>query len=288
MKLRFLLSLLVVLAANVCLSQSEVVVQNNKENRFFITWGYNRAYYNASDINFKGAGYDFTLEQARAVDMPEKFDPAVYLNPTQLTIPQFNFRIGYYFRKNTAISAGWDHMKYRLITNQTLRISGYIDEEQYHQPEYTGQFNHDYIKYSPAFMDYHHSDGFNYIRFALEQRLPFWQSANGKVVACMNGALSVGAMMPWTDFTFFGERNRNKPHFAGYGGSVLAGARIEFTPHFFLQINAQAGRCNMPDIVLELPKDSRASQKISFFERSWALGGYFGFKRPVRIGSKYD
>lgn len=251
----------------------------HKQNALFFTWGYNRAYYNKSDIHFKGDGYDFTLHNVRADDMPEKFDPAVYFNPTQLTVPQFNFRLGYYFKKNLAISIGWDHMKYRLTSTQLVEIDGYIDEEKYVNEEYTGTFAHNYILYTPRFMDYHHSDGFNFIRVALEKRMPFYTSKNTKFSAAFNGAFSLGAVMPWTDFTFFGTRHRNKPHFAGYGASVHTGVRFEILKHLFIQVNAQVGWTNLTDIMLEDHLPSRASQKISFIERSWALGCYIPWRK---------
>lgn len=264
---------------------------DSKKGQLYITWGYNRAFYNKSDIHFQGDGYDFTLEKARADDMPEKFDPEVYFNLTQLTIPQFNFRMGYYFGKNTCFSAGWDHMKYRLVTTQLLRINGYIDSEKYPSDlgngyQYSGNFDHDYILYNPGFMDYHHSDGFNYIRFSLEHRVPFWKSKNEKMTAALNAAISAGAMMPWTDWTFFGERNRNNLHIAGYAGSISLGARFEFFKYYFIQGNAQLGRSFMPDIVLELPKPSRASQNITFFEGSWAVGGYIPLIKTKKTDDK--
>ena len=265
--------------------------KDSKKGQLYITWGYNRAFYNKSDIHFKGEGYDFTLEKARADDMPERFDPEVYFNITSLTIPQFNFRAGYYFSKNTCFSAGWDHMKYRLVTTQLLKINGYIDSEKYPADlgngyQYSGNFNHEYILYNPGFMDYHHSDGFNYVRFSLEHRVPFWKSKNEKITAALNAAVSAGAMLPWTDWTFFGERNRNKLHIAGYAGSVSLGARLEFFKYYFIQGNAQLGRSIMPDILLEIPKASRASQNITFFEGSWAVGGYIPLVKADKTATK--
>jgi hypothetical protein len=252
---------------------------NHKQHQLFISWGYNRAYYNESDIHFKGEGFDFTLKNARAEDMPEEFSPEVYFNPGQFTVPQFNFRAGYYFGKNTAISMGWDHMKYHLIGTQLLKIDGHIDEEKYFNPVYTGNFNDEYILYNSSFMNYHHSDGFNFIRVALEQRIPFWQSVNKKHVLAMNASASIGAFLPWTDFTFFGTQHRNKPHLAGYGASLHAGFRYEFFRYFFLQGTAQFGWSNLVDIMLEDHLPSRAEQKITFIERAWAIGGYIPLQR---------
>ncbi|MEY3399513.1 MAG: hypothetical protein RL220_2107 [Bacteroidota bacterium] len=250
-----------------------------KDGHLFITWGYNRAFYDNSDIHFQGDGYDFTLFDAKAQDMPEEFDTKVYLNPGQLTIPQFNFRVGYYIKPDLAISLGWDHMKYRLITTQLVRIDGYISEEKYFDEAYTGTFNDEYILYSGRFMDFHHSDGFNFIRAAIEKRKALFSDKSGLNVLAFNGAASVGVMMPWTDFTFFGERYRNWAHVAGYGVSLSAGLRYEFLRHFFFQVNAQVGYTHLPDILLEDEKPSRAEQKIVFFERSFALGGYIPLVR---------
>jgi len=247
---------------------------SNREGQFFITWGYNRAYYNKSTIHFQGEHYDFTLHNARAEDIPESWDPGVYLNPLQFTVPQFNFRVGYYFNENTAISGGWDHMKYHLVPHQLVSISGDIDDEYYFNPEYTGHFDHENIWYTPQFMDYHHSDGFNFIRIALERRVALWSSHNQKFMLSYNGTVSAGVMMPWTDFTFFGVNHRNKPHVAGYGFSGCSAVRFEFLEYLFLQLNMQLGWCDLRDIMLEDHLSSRAQQKITFFERDFSIGGY--------------
>lgn len=254
---------------------------NSKKGQIFVTWGYNRAYYNKSDVHFKGEGYDFTLFNVDAKDMPEKFGK-VYFQPRYFTVPQFNFRAGYYFGENTAISMGWDHMKYHIIQTQSVFLDGYIDPNKYNAPNYTGTYNYSPFLYEPRFMDFHHSDGFNFIRAAIEQRIPFYQSASGNHVFAMNASASLGALLPWTDFTFLGTNHRNRLHFAGYGASVHAGFRYEFFKYFFLQVAAQVGWSNLPDIMLEDELPSRASQKIVFIERSWALGGYIPLKKQKK------
>lgn len=266
----------------IVLAQNSATTADSKEGSFYLTWGYNRAFYKPSDIHFQGDGYDFTLLQARAEDMPEKFSK-VYFDLSQFTVPQFQFRLGYYFSKNTAVSAGWDHMKYHLIPVQLVSISGYIDSVKYKGEEITGSFDNTPILYTGEFMDFHHSNGFNFIRVAIEQRLPFWSGMNGKLTAAMNASASVGAMVPWTDFTFFGSRHLNKLHLSGYGASLSAAFRIEFLRHLFLQLSAQAGWCNMPDILLEDNLPSRASQQITFLERSWSIGGYIPSRRKGKI-----
>ena len=244
----------------------------NKEHRFYITWGYNRAFYEESDIHFKGDGFDFTLYDVQAQDLPEPFDTKVYLNPTKLTIPQFDFRIGYYLNEKTAISGGWDHMKYRIIPYQRAMIDGYMSGEEF--GHYEGEYNEEYIQIRPDLMQYEHSDGFNFVRIGLEHYEPVWQSKNQKFKGVWYGGISAGLMFPWTDFHFVGNYYRNWIHLSGWGVSALMGGRFEIGKYFFLQGQAQYGCTSMGDIIIQNDADSRASQNIVFFERSWMLGGY--------------
>jgi len=103
--MRLLLFILAIIPSFIS-AQSDTWVNSANEGhkgKAFIYWGYNRAYYNKSDIHFKGDGYDFTLYDVEAKDMPEPFDADVYFNIKKLSIPQFNFRAGYFFSDNWLI-----------------------------------------------------------------------------------------------------------------------------------------------------------------------------------------
>ena len=72
----------------------------NKDSKargtMFGYWGYNRSGYTKSNISFVGPDYDFTLNGSTAHDHFEEFTLNNYFNINNLTIPQFNARIGYY------------------------------------------------------------------------------------------------------------------------------------------------------------------------------------------------
>lgn len=253
---------------------------NSRKGQFYIYWGYNRAYYDQSDVHFKGDGYDFTLYNAKAEDMPTRFTWKGYFNPAHLSIPQFNVHLGYFINDNTVISIGTDHMKYHIIQTQNVLIDGYIDPsyapDSATAAEYTGQFDSEYMLYTPTFMDFHHSNGFNFVRASIEKRATAWSSKNGQHLLTLTAAASAGLMIPWTDFTFLGKQYPNWLHVAGYGFSAQTGVRYEFKKHFFAQIQGQFGWSNLTNILLENEKPSRADQKIVFFQRSWSVGTYFG------------
>src|SRR5690554_2910755 len=74
-----------------------------QEKKFAITgmylqWGYNVAWYTRSNIHFKmNNGDHFTLHQARG-SQRTSFD-AIYKHPLDISIPQYNWRIGFYINK---------------------------------------------------------------------------------------------------------------------------------------------------------------------------------------------
>ena len=251
------------------------VSERKGQNYFY--WGYNRASYLRSYIHFKGDGYDFELKEASATDMPAKFDPNVYLNIKYFSVPQFNVRFGRFLTDQFSVSVGWDHMKYRLTPTQTCILNGYIDTTKYAGQQYTGNFNNQQILYTTSFMDFHHSNGFNFIRAAAEYRAPVWTDKTNKNGLYMWCSGNLGFFLPWTEFTFYGERHLNWLHVAGWGWSASSGLRMEMGKHFFAQVGAQFGRSYLGNIMLEDgDKNARAQQSITFMERSWSIGTYFG------------
>lgn len=252
---------------------------DERKGQAYVYWGYNRASYLRSYIHFKSTNYDFVLKNASATDMPSAFDPDVYFNFKNFSIPQFNARVGYFLTDQLSVSMGWDHMKYRLTPTQSVVIDGYIDSTAYAGQAYTGEFHDQTILYTTDFMDFHHSNGFNFVRGAIEYRTPVWKNKKGTVGLYSWCGAGLGIFLPWTDFTFYGERHLNWLHVAGWGASISSGVKLEAGKHFFAQIGAQFGRSFLGDILLEDEGAARAQQSITFLERSWSVGMYLGKKK---------
>src|ERR1035437_7146184 len=66
-----------------------------RKGTFFFYWGYNRAAFSNSDIRLWGDGYDFKITNVSALDEPDKLSKE-YINPGTFTVPQYNYRLGYY------------------------------------------------------------------------------------------------------------------------------------------------------------------------------------------------
>jgi len=200
--------------------------------KWYVHWGYHRAEYGRTDLRLIAPGVDLTLHDVKATDMPSAFDPAVHLNPAAFTIPQFNARIGRKIRDGevvpgaTWVSAGWDHLKYK-VPHTVHTASGYADSTLY-----------DMSHFDWAWRDYNfeHSDGMNFIRIALERNFEFgraartrqtWDTANRKWRFGLQTAASVGTVLCATDVRWQGVRTKHYWSISGWGVSTSAGAWLQ-------------------------------------------------------------
>ncbi len=271
-------------------SAQDGVSGKKRSREAYVYWGYHRNFYAPSDIRFKSDRYDFTLHDVKANDMPAEWRQ--YFNLNSFSVPQFNFRAGMEWKNNWFFSLGYDHHKYRLTRVQQVRISGNIGAEasDYYAPLsqevdlYTGSFNKDTLLYNGAFMDYHHSNGMNFIRAALEKRGTFVDFPKLKSRVDWYGGVSAGAVLCWTDFTFLRQRYLNNLRFTGIGMSAVYGVRWVFKDRLFVQYGFQNGINFLFDIRLEhkeisgnMPSDlnAKARQNIRFFERGMQIGYVF-------------
>ena len=256
-------------------SVSEIGLKSNK-GKFYFFWGYNRSLHAKSDITLVGPDYNFTLKDVEAKDLPKDFS-SVYFDPTKFTVPQFNFRVGYFINDKYSIAAGWDHMKYRSVNGSAATIDGYIGVTA--SPVYAGIYNNQKIIMDQNHLvKMEHSDGFNVVNLNLE-RLDFiyWTTNENLALELVSGA-GLGIAMPWTNSFVFGERNDDRPHFSGMGAQIFVAPEVLFFKRIFFRYTAQFGFANMWDIAIT-PKsdksDTHAEQTIFYFERSAVLGYRF-------------
>lgn len=257
--------------------KGQLTLKKNKGKLFFY-WGYNRASYARSDIKLKGPNYNFELSDVKAKDLPKKFS-SIYFNPLKFTIPQFNFRVGFFVSDKYAISAGWDHMKYQTVNRSKAKINGYISEDAsiLYQGSYDNNevlIDHDHL------VKMEHSDGFNIINFNIERHELLFASNNERYGFSLVSGAGLGIALPWTNSYIFGAVNDDRPHFSGLGAQVFVAPEFIFLKRIFARFTVQAGFANMWDIAIT-PKrdksDTHAEQTIYYLERSIEIGYRFRF-----------
>jgi hypothetical protein len=239
----------------------------------YVFWGWNRSEYSKSDIHFKGNGYDFTLSDVTAHDRQTTVGLNPYFKPDGITLPQTNFKVGYFIADNLALSFGVDHMKYVMDQNQIAAIQGEISGSG--TAAFDGTYvNGDTIDLSqPGFLIFEHTDGLNYLNLEINRFDELYRFTPDFSISAVTGA-GVGVLMPRTNATLFDKGRSDHFHFAGLGASVKGGIEINYQ-RFFTRTEVKYGYINMPDIRTTESSTDKASQHFTFTELDVVFGYYF-------------
>lgn len=246
----------------------------HNKGKIFVSWGGNRDSYSKSDVTFKGKDYNFTLYDLEAVDKPKGWH-IDYINPSRMTIPQTNFRLGYFINDHYSISVGLDHMKYVMVQDQRARITGK------YPAIYDATVIHNGVVdlTDESFLTFEHTDGLNYITTEISRvddiSKIFKIRNTDKFQISLTEGIGGGVLYPKTNAMLMLNERHDKFNVAGYGVSAKAGLNLTFYKYFFVQAELKEGYINMPNIKTTFDSADSASQHFMFFERIIAFGGIF-------------
>lgn len=243
-------------------------------------WGYNRTFYTKSDIRFVGSGYDFELKDAVAKDNQSR-EIGKYFNINTLTVPQFNGRIGYYYKDHWAISFGYDHMKYVFADNNRVRIFGNVNSGIDTVTNLSGNYDGEEFVTNRNTFHYENSNGLNYLRLELT-RTDQWYATRSKWFAfSTNIGLGAGGLLSFNDFTFAGRKDMVTISMSGYGASAHLGARFEFFKHVFLQANLSGGLMHQVKVKTRPNDPSAYARQIYGYGEMDMVIGFLFYIRPT-------
>ncbi len=274
MKITFVTLTLILLTCKFGFSQNQDNAQkNNRKGDLYLYWGWNRSWFSDSDITFKGDNYDFTLDKVRAFDRQSDFGYDPYFKLGEITIPQYNVRIGYFIHNNYSISLGTDHMKYVMRQDQTVNISGHIENSG---TDYDGIYNNDHIVLTEDFLTFEHTDGLNYVNtdFRRHDEIFSWN----KVKINLNEGIGVGVLFPKTNTKLLDYERYDEFHVTGFGISGVVALNINFFKYFFVQSEFKGGYINMPNIRTTLSSSDSASQDFFFTQLNIVFGAVINLK----------
>lgn len=245
------------------------------KGKFYIFWGGNRENFSKSDIRFKGEDYDFTLYDVAAHDKPKGFH-IDYFNPARMTIPQTNFRIGYFLTDKYNISIGFDHMKYVMHNDRRVAYSGYYPfPGSYNENPADGQLTLD-----EDFLLFEHTDGLNYVNTEISRVDDITKYLSktidtDKFQINLTEGIGGGFLYPKTNTTLLGKERYDEFHVSGFGLSAKVGLNFTFFKHFFIQTELKGGYIEMNDIRTTKDKADSAEQNFWFLQRILVVGGIF-------------
>lgn len=266
-------------------SESKYLYNNNK-GKVYVYWGGNRARFSKSDIHFKGKNYEFTLQNVASRDKPKGWH-VDYINPARMTIPQTNFRVGYYIHDNYQVSFGFDHMKYVVIRPQNVTINGHINFNGTEDGDntYNGTYNNDNINLintigpdgHPDFFQFEHTDGLNYINIELarvDDMGEYFKLNPKKIQLNTLAGIGLGGLYPKTNATVIGKLRNDEFNWSGYGVSAKIGLGLVFFNHIQIQTELKGGFINMPWMKTTYDGDT-AKQKFWFLQHNITIGYVF-------------
>jgi hypothetical protein len=170
-----------------------------------------------------------------------------YING-KMTIPQTNFRIGYFINDHYSIALGVDHMKYVMAQNQSSKYNReykYWNSIRWSLQSYTKEITENFLMYE-------HTDGLNYINteFSRHDDISslFKIQNTDKIQINLTEGVGVGLLYPKTNATLLGKERYDDFHVSGYGTSLKAGLNLTFFKHFYIQGELKGGYINMQDI----------------------------------------
>jgi hypothetical protein len=212
------------------LTSSSAIAQHKKRNRkgeIYFSWGYNMEWYTKSNVHIiqPDLGHNYTFTHISGHDN-KGWDGQLLNKP--LTIPQYNYRLGYVFNKEKgwAVEINFDHTKF-IFADQNAAIKG--------------TFNGKMIDSTIAFNEangffYYLNNGANFLLFNIVKRWSVYHLPNEKIK--IDGFLKagVGPVIPHVENSFFGQKNA--PHFqlGGWNTGVEGAVRTTFFKTIYLEI----------------------------------------------------
>jgi hypothetical protein len=251
----------------------------SNKGKFYVYWGGNRDSFSKSDIRFTGSNYDFTVQDAVADDRPKGWH-VDYINPARMTIPQTNFRMGYFVTEHYNVSLGVDHMKYVMRNGVSAKINGSVnlpasDPASVHN----GVYNNTSKVLTEDFLTFEHTDGLNYInaevcRFDDISKI-FKLPNTDKFQINLTEGFGGGVLFPKTNTMLLGKERHDEYHISGYGLSAKVALNFTFFKYFFIQTELKAGYINMNDVKTTYDDADKASHSFWFLQRVIDFGGIF-------------
>lgn len=253
----------------------------HNKGKFFIYWGWNHAQYTDSDIRFKGDNYDFTLKDVQAHDRQSDFG-IKYFKPGTMTIPQYNFRLGYFFQDHWNVSFGIDHMKYVMDQNQTVRMNGNINTGS----EFDGTYTNQDKVLTEDFLTFEHTDGLNYANIEIRRfdnlvHLPISKNGRGVDINLTEGA-GAGILYPKTNTQLMGQPRHDEFHLSGFGVGAMVGINFTFWDYFFIQAELKGGYIDMDDIMTTVSDRDKAQQNFFYSQQNIVFGAIIPIFTPKK------
>jgi hypothetical protein len=193
---------------------------------FYLSWGYNTEWYTPSSINVtqESLGNNYTFNDLKSHDHIGWNN----LFSVPLSIPQYNYRLGYFFNKkqDLGIELSFDHTKFIVTQGQAAHITGTRNNKPF---DTTAVITNDVLRYQL-------NNGANFFLLNIVKKFNFYTSAKTQNInVCGLGKFGVGPVIPHVDNTIFGKDNISHFQFGGWNTGIEACLKVTFYKHIYLE-----------------------------------------------------
>ncbi len=203
--------------------------QPNKKRKgeIYFSWGYNTEWYTRSTvkINQPDLNNHYSFEKIKGHDHPG-WDEGLFSKA--LTIPQYNYRIGYFLndKNDLGIEINFDHTKFIIEDNQQMRMKG----------TFRGRTVDSSIVFSePNGFYYFLNNGANFLLFNIVKRWHWYSDKAGQIKIDALGKAGVGPVIPHVQNSLFGDKNEPGFQIGGWNTGVEGAIRSTFFKHAYLE-----------------------------------------------------
>jgi hypothetical protein len=201
--------------------------KKHKGGEFYFSWGYNTEWYTHSNVKVSQPelNNNYELVQVKGHDH-RGWDEGLFHK--ELTIPQYNYRLGYLFndKRDLGVEINFDHTKYIITDGQVVSVRGTI----------SGSHFDNKIIYSTDYGFYYYlNNGANFLLFNIVKRWHWYTDRSQKIKIDILGKAGIGPVIPHVDNSFYGHPNEPGFQFGGWNTGLEGAARATFFRHVYLE-----------------------------------------------------
>jgi len=269
--LRILLFLFMAMNA---FNRTEAQSKPSRKGEFYFSWGYNTEWYTKSNVkvNQPELGNDYMFHQIKGHDRKGWDEGLLH---KAITIPQYNYRIGYFFNKlkGLGFELNFDHTKFIFTDGQQANVKGKLGGRKVDTSVLFTEANGFY---------YYLNNGANFFLFNFVKRWHAFESRDGNFKIDILGKAGIGPVVPHVQNSFFGQANDQHFQLGGWNIGVEGTIKATFFKYAFLEY------CNKLDYAryfgLRIYKGT-ARHAFGTYEMILNLGVTFPMGKRVKISA---
>lgn len=235
--------------------------KHNHTGSLYFSWGYNEEWYTRSTVHVQQdmLGNDYDLMHVHAHNH-RGWDEGLFHE--QLSIPQYNYRLGYYFNKkqDLGIEINFDHTKYIITDGQEIQLKGKLGNTSVDKSILFSQANGFY---------YFLNNGANFLLFNVVKRVGLYHTKNNNLRVDLTGKAGIGPVIPHVQNSFFGEPNQQHFQLGGWNTGLETALRVSIMRYAYVEFSQKIDYARYSGLKIY---DGTAKQNFGCYELILSVG----------------